>query len=106
MSGEQRQGQEPAGTSAAAGERWQLVRFKWIGSVTEGQVDPEKSEFRGLPLFAPDHIESRTGRLTDYTSAAEQGAESGKYPVAPNDILYSKIRPALRKVAIAPERGL
>jgi type I restriction enzyme S subunit len=48
-------------------------------------------------LIAPDHVESGTGRLLRLESAREQGAISGKYLVAPGDVVYSKIRPYLEK---------
>jgi restriction endonuclease S subunit len=39
-------------------------------------------------------------------TADEQGADSGKYEVRIGEIIYSKIRPALRKAAIAPRNCL
>ncbi len=54
-------------------------------------------------LIAPNHIESGTGRLLGLESATDQGAESGKYLCRAGDVVYSKIRPALRKVCLAPE---
>ncbi|GKQ53190.1 restriction endonuclease subunit S [Bradyrhizobium sp. Ce-3] len=79
---------------------WNLVPFKWRCRIESGQVDPREPEFANMPLIAPDHIESGTGRLYEVASAAEQGAISGKYLCPPGSILYSKIRPALRKVAL------
>ncbi|QLD10815.1 restriction endonuclease subunit S [Microbacterium oleivorans] len=70
--------------------------------VNEGQVDPSLEQFVDLPLIAPNHIESRTGRLLRLESAREQGASSGKYQVRAGQVLYSKIRPALMKATIAP----
>src|SRR5690349_22029077 len=55
-----------------------------------------------MTLIAPNHIESGTGRILATETAAEQGADSGKYTVAGGQVVYSKIRPALNKVAIAP----
>jgi type I restriction enzyme S subunit len=54
-------------------------------------------------LIAPNHIESATGKLLLKETAAEQGAESGKYLCRAGEVIYSKIRPALAKVTIAPE---
>lgn len=85
---------------------WAVRRFKHVASVREGQVDPEAPAFRKAPLYAPNHIESGTGRLLEIESTEEQGAESGKYQVDSGDLLYCKIRPALRKVALAPRAGL
>ncbi|MCB9833049.1 MAG: restriction endonuclease subunit S [Planctomycetes bacterium] len=87
-------------------EGWTTRRFKHAARIRGGQVDPKLGPYRDLPLYAPNHIESNTGRLLGIATAAEQGAESGKYVVEAGDIIYSKIRPALRKVAIAPQRGL
>ena len=50
-----------------------------------------------------NHVESRTGRLLNRETASEQGAISGKYFCRSGDVIYSKIRPALAKVAVAPE---
>ncbi len=85
---------------------WAVRRFKEVATVREGQVDPEDDRYSALPLFAPNHIESGTGRILEVETATDQGAESGKYLVDAGDILYSKIRPALRKVALAPCAGL
>lgn len=87
-------------------EGWDVVPFKWCCQVQSGQVDPKLDGYKRLPLIAPDHIESGTGRLLPYESAEEQGAISGKYQFEAGEILYSKIRPELSKVALAPEAGL
>jgi type I restriction enzyme S subunit len=79
---------------------WDLVPFKWRCQVQSGQVDPREAKFADMPLIAPEHIESGTGRLFDVTSAEDQGAISGKYFSPAGSVLYSKIRPALRKVAL------
>lgn len=54
-----------------------------------------------MPLIAPDHIESATGRLLDVRTAEQQRAISGKYRVDAGDIIYSKIRPYLQKAYLA-----
>ncbi|MBM1143652.1 restriction endonuclease subunit S [Alcanivorax sp. ZXX171] len=87
-------------------EHWEVTSFRWRCSITSGQVDPREPEYADLPLVAPDHIESNTGRLLDVTSAEEQGAISGKYYFPEGTLLYSKIRPNLSKVCIAPYAGL
>ena len=48
-------------------------------SVVSGQVDPKDSNYAELPLIAPNHIESGTGRITAIESATKQAAISGKY---------------------------
>lgn len=88
------------------GAGWTAQRFKHVAIVVGGQVDPTDDRYCGLPLFAPNHMESGTGRLLAVDTAEDQAAESGKYLVAAGDVLYSKIRPALRKVIVAPNDGL
>lgn len=79
---------------------WGLVPFKWRCRVQSGQVDPTDPHYADMTLIAPNHIESGTGRLFEATSAEEQGAISGKYFCPKGSVLYSKIRPSLRKVAL------
>ena len=83
-------------------EHWEVRRFQRCVDVAEGQVDPSDVTYSSMPLIAPNHIESGTGRLLELETAAEQAAESGKYQCKAGDIVYSKIRPALRKVCVAP----
>ncbi|XWV15864.1 MAG: restriction endonuclease subunit S [Gemmatimonas sp.] len=85
---------------------WTVVAFRRVVTIAEGQVDPRHSELAALPLIAPNHIEGGTGRLLRLESAGDQGAESGKYEVRKGDVVYSKIRPRLRKVCIAPTDAL
>ena len=80
---------------------WEVKKWRYCCHVTEGQIAPDDEEFREKVLIAPNHIESGTGRLLHLETAHEQGAISGKYLVAPGDIIYSKIRPALNKVCIS-----
>lgn len=75
-------------------------------SIASGQIDPREPEYASLPLIAPNHIEPKTGRILELVSASEQKAISGKYYFDAGAVLYSKIRPNLRKAAIAPCAGL
>lgn len=80
---------------------WTVKRLLDLVSIRSGQVDPRRTQYRDMPLIAPDHLESGTGRLLETRSAYEQGAISGKYLVDPGDIIYSKIRPYLMKAHLA-----
>lgn len=82
---------------------WDVATFQRYVYVQEGQVNPEEEPYRSMVLIAPNHVESGTGRLLYVETAQEQSAESGKYLCKSGDVIYSKIRPALRKVCIAPE---
>jgi type I restriction enzyme, S subunit len=84
-------------------QHWEVKAFQRCVSVAEGQVDPKQTEFSEMVLIAPNHIQSGTGQLLDLENADEQGAISGKYFCKAGNVIYSKIRPALRKVCIAPE---
>lgn len=77
--------------------RWDEKALLDLVTIKSGQVDPRQASYRELPLIAPDHIESRTGRLIKKESAATQQAISSKYVVQPGDVIYSKIRPYLQK---------
>jgi type I restriction enzyme S subunit len=85
---------------------WEVIRFKYCCTIASGQVDPRKEPFSSMVLIAPNHIESATGKLLLLESAISQGADSGKYQVCKGNLIYSKIRPGLRKVCISPVDGL
>jgi type I restriction enzyme S subunit len=71
-----------------------------------GQVDPRLEPYSSWILVAPDHMESGTGRLLQRATAKSQIAISGKYAFSSGDVLYSKIRPYLRKAVLANFDGL
>lgn len=87
-------------------EGWAVEKFIRLVKITEGQVNPEVEPYLDMLLIAPNHIESRTGRLHSRETAVQQAAESGKYLCPSGSVVYSKIRPALRKATIAPEECL
>lgn len=86
------------------GWRWQ--RLGDVCEIVARQVDPKIPEFGRLPHINGENIESGTGRVSGVRSAADDGMESGKYLFEEGDVLYSKLRPYLRKVAMAEFRGL
>ena len=81
---------------------WEIARFSRQISIAEGQVDPTVEPYASMPLIAPNHLEARTGRLLHQETASEQGAISSKNLCRAGDVIYSKIRPALAKVVVAP----
>lgn len=83
-------------------KEWRVGKLRHYVQVRSGQVDPEDATYADLVLIAPNHVESGTGRLLATESASEQAAESGKYWCDAGDVIYSKIRPALRKATLAP----
>jgi type I restriction enzyme S subunit len=84
----------------------ELIPFRWVCRIAEGQVDPTSDFWRGRILIAPNHIESKTGRLIETETAEDQGAISGKYSFSSGTVLYSKIRPALAKACISNVSGM
>lgn len=80
---------------------WDVVPLRYYCNIPKGQVDPRTEDYRGRVLVAPNHVEQDTGRIRELETAHEQGASSGKYPVEPGDLIYSKIRPELNKVCLA-----
>lgn len=85
---------------------WEVVPLTNLAHLPSGQLSPRIEPYRSWTLVAPDHIESGTGRLLNRTTAGEQGAISGKYGFESGDIIYSKIRPYLRKAILATFQGL
>ena len=85
---------------------WKIASLVSQISFPEGQVDPRIDPYCSWTLLAPDHVESGTGTLLARVTALQQGAISGKYMCEPDDVIYSKIRPYLRKAVLATERGL
>jgi len=89
-----------------APKSWTLKKFSFCTSIRSGQVDPSVEPYCDMPLIAPNHIESKTGKVIHIETAKEQGADSGKYLFEEGEVLYSKIRPHLQKVCIAPVNGI
>jgi type I restriction enzyme S subunit len=87
-------------------EEWELRPLLSTVRIANGQVDPKTEPFKSMILIAPDHIESATGRLLERQTASDQRAISGKYLFSQGDIVYSKIRPYLRKAIVAEIGGL
>lgn len=83
-----------------------LVKFSTVTEVVSGQVDPKVSPYKSLPHIAPDNMEQKTGRLLGYNTAEQDGVTSGKYHFDESWILYSKIRPNLRKICWPKIEGI
>jgi len=82
------------------------VRLAEVLRIAEGQVDPTVDPYRSMPHVGGENIESVSGRLVGITSAEVLGLKSGKYLFRPGDVPYSKIRPALNKVAAVAFEGI
>jgi len=90
----------------AEAEQWLRTALGELCDIVANQVNPTDAEFADLPHVSAENIETGTLQLTRVRSAREDRMTSGKYLFEQGDVLYSKLRPYLRKVAIAPSRGL
>ena len=86
-------------------ESWEIVPLSDGVSIKNGQVDPKVTPFREMIHVGPENIESHTGRLINLRSNGELRISSGNYHFTNDDILYSKIRPYLNKVALPDFEG-
>ena len=87
-------------------EHWEVRRFSQVVQIVEGLVDPKIDPYASMLQVGPENIEQGTGRLTSLKTARQLGLISGKYLFDPGHILYSKIRPYLRKVALPSFAGI
>ena len=62
--------------------------------------------YADFPHIGIDSIEPNTGYLTGYRTVSEDNVKSGKYFFNEENVIYSKIRPALNKVALPDFEGL
>jgi type I restriction enzyme S subunit len=88
-----------------AGE-WVEQPLGQLIEVASGQVDPKQPPYCDSPQIGSENIESHSGKLVNVKSAGDKGVISGNYAFDENDILYSKIRPALNKVAAPAFKGI
>ncbi|WP_435337087.1 restriction endonuclease subunit S [Acinetobacter sp. LH3_13] len=82
---------------------WIVMKFNRCVQIRNGLVDPRDNNYKNFILYAPNHIEKATGKILYKETAEEQGADSNKYLCFKGEVVYSKIRPALAKVAICEE---
>ena len=85
-------------------EGWEVRKFGRCVSIRSNLVSPEK--YYDYPQVSPDSIEKDTGKIVSYKTVKESGVISWNHYFKKNQIIYSKIRPLLNKVTIAPFDGL
>ncbi len=85
---------------------WLVAPMGSLVDLVSGQVDPRVEPFASLPHINGEAIESGTCRLLSYRLAREDSVISGKYHFPAGSILYSKIRPYLRKAVQVPVEGV
>jgi len=82
------------------------VSFGDIADLDAPMVDPTSDEYADLLHVGPDRIEKGNGQLLECETAREEGLISKKFIFDERYVLYSKIRPALKKCTLAEFRGL
>lgn len=83
---------------------WTIKKFSKVASIKSNLVKPE--DYYDYPQVSPDKIEKNTGKLRPVLSVRNAGIISNNHLFFEGQILYSKIRPFLNKVTIAPFDGL
>lgn len=83
-----------------------LVALGEVAWIDAKLVDPRLSAYSSLPHVSGENIVPVTGELRELRSAAEDGMESGKYLFSAGNVLYSKLRPYLRKASLVDFSGL
>lgn len=77
-----------------------------VCEITSRLIDPREAQFQTLLHVGGANIESKTGRLIELKTAAEENLKSGKFIFDGSVVLYNKIRPYLMKVARPDFSGL
>lgn len=84
---------------------WTIQRFARVTEVKSNLVSPDN--YLEYPQISPENIEKDSGKLLlPCKTVGEVGIISGNHLFHKGQILYSKIRPKLNKVCIAPFDGL
>ena len=83
---------------------WEWVRFFSVVDIATNLVRPE--EYADYMHIAPDNIEKATGTLFECHTVQQDKVASPNHLFYKGQIIYSKIRPLLRKAVIAPFDGL
>ncbi len=84
---------------------WPVEPFEAF-AIIDTHMANDLEAYADKPHIGIDSIESGSGRLSGYRTVAEDGIISGKYPFTDKHIIYSKIRPALNKVALPDFDGV
>jgi type I restriction enzyme S subunit len=77
-----------------------------VCSIESTLVDPREKSYANLLHVGGANIKTASDELIDLQTAKDEGLVSGKFAFAEDVVLYSKIRPYLRKVCRPPFSGL
>ena len=85
---------------------WEVLQLGSLIKIASGQVDPQIKPYIDMPHIGGENIQSNTGLISGVKTPRELRLKSGKYLFDEGDILYSKIRPYLNKVATPDFKGV
>ena len=83
---------------------WEVGKFGRFAQVKSNLVDPNL--YLEYPQIAPDNKRKGSGKLIDWQTVKDSGVISWNHLFFKGQIVYSKIRPTLNKLIIAPFDGL
>ncbi len=83
---------------------WEWIKFNNVNEVQSELVNPV--DYPDEKQIAPDIIEKDTGKLISSRTVLESGVTGPNNRFYQSQIIYSKIRPSLNKIVIAPYDGL
>src|SRR5207253_8545691 len=86
--------------------RWEQLGFGQVCRISDDSVDPKASAYADLPQISSEDIEPVSGQLRKLRTARQKGVISVNFLVQQSEIVFSKIRPNLRKVAYPKMRAL
>lgn len=89
-----------------AGKLGRSVSFSEVVSIESSLVDPKLPENIDLPHLGAGNMVTNSDALLNVQTAREEKLKSGKHTFEPGMVLYSKIRPYLKKVARPDFAGL
>jgi type I restriction enzyme S subunit len=87
-------------------EGWSRMRLGDVCEIVARQVDPKLPKYGSLPHINGENIIGGLCRLAYLNTASEENMTSGKYLFEAGDVLYSKLRPYLRKAVVAEVDGV
>ena len=85
---------------------WTPMPMDEAVEINDKQVDPTLPDYAQLPHISGENMEGKTCRLLPWRTAETDGVKSNNYLFSPGTILYSKIRPYLRKAVFVNFRGV
>jgi type I restriction enzyme S subunit len=94
------------GHFVAGAVNWRSTQMLELIEIKDRQVTPTDPEFAGLPHISGENMEGNTCRLLPWRTAEADQVKSNNYLFESGTILYSKIRPYLRKAVFVDFRGV